>query len=274
MFSVKKLSGAIGAELAGVDLTNNLSEEILVSINEHLVKHEVVFFRDQDISWEQHVKLGKFFGPLQSHPAYNSPPNYPEITILESTKDNPSKIECWHTDMTFLKNPPLCSILRSKICPSKGGDTMWSSMTAAYESLSESMKNFLKNLTAEHDFCHGFKESIAEPGGRERLKDAIKNNPPVIHPVIRTHPITKRKAIFVNPLFTTKINELSKSESDALLEFLYSYSITPEFTCRFSWTPNSIAIWDNRCTFHKPINDYFPEHRLLERITVDGDEPF
>ena len=107
-----------------------------------------------------------------------------------------------------------------------------------------------------------------------RLKDAIKNNPPVIHPVIRTHPITKRKAIFVNPLFTTKINELSKSESDALLEFLYSYSITPEFTCRFSWTPNSIAIWDNRCTLHKPINDYFPEHRLLERITVDGDEPF
>ena len=96
----------------------------------------------------------------------------------------------------------------------------------------------------------------------------------VVHPVIRTHPITKRKAIFVNPLFTTKINELSKSESDALLEFLYSYSITPEFTCRFSWTPNSIAIWDNRCTLHKPINDYFPEHRLLERITVDGDEPF
>ena len=106
------------------------------------------------------------------------------------------------------------------------------------------------------------------------VKDAIKNNPPVVHPVIRTHPITKRKAIFVNPLFTTKINELSKSESDALLEFLYSYSITPEFTCRFSWTPNSIAIWDNRCTLHKPINDYFPEHRLLERITVDGDEPF
>ena len=274
MFSVKKLSGCIGAELSGVDLTSDLDKSVLDEIEKQLLEHEVIFFRDQDISWQQHKEIAEHFGSLQSHPAYSSPDGYPEITILESTAEKPTKIESWHTDMTFLQSPPLCSILRSKICPPKGGDTMWSSMNGAYENLSPAMQSFLSDKTAEHDFSYGFKESIAEPGGRERLKDAIEENPPVCHPVIRTHPQTGKKSIFVNPLFTTKINELSKQESDALLKFLYDHSITPEFTCRFSWTPNAIAIWDNRCTQHKPINDYFPAHRLLERITVDGDTPY
>jgi len=166
------------------------------------------------------------------------------------------------------------SILRSKICPPSGGDTLWSSMTSAYEALSQPMKDFLDNLNAEHDFSHGFKESLAEPGGRERLKDAIKDNPPVIHPVIQTHPESGKKVIFVNTLFTTKIIELSADESNSILNFLYDYIKTPEFTCRFSWEPNSIAFWDNRSTQHKPVNDYFPSHRMLERITIDGNKPY
>ena len=274
MFELKLLSGALGAELHGVNLAKDLSNDVLKEIRRLLVEHEVIFFRDQDISHEQHKQIAHFFGPLQTHPAYGTVPDFPEITILESTAEKPTKIEKWHTDMTFREHPPMGSILRSKICPPSGGDTLWSSMTSAYEALSQSMKDFLDNLNAEHDFSHGFKESLAEPGGRERLKDAIKDNPPVTHPVIQTHPESGKKVIFVNTLFTTKIIELSEDESNSILNFLYDYIKTPEFTCRFSWEPNSIAFWDNRSTQHKPVNDYFPSHRMLERITIDGNKPY
>ena len=274
MFELKLLSGALGAELYGVNLAKDLSNDVLKEMRRLLVEHEVIFFRDQDISHEQHKQIAHFFGPLQTHPAYGTVPDFPEITILESTAEKPTKIEKWHTDMTFREHPPMGSILRSKICPPSGGDTLWSSMTSAYEPLSQPMKDFLDNLNAEHDFSHGFKESLAEPGGRERLKDAIKDNPPVIHPVIQTHPESGKKVIFVNTLFTTKIIELSADESNSILNFLYDYIKTPEFTCRFSWEPNSIAFWDNRSTQHKPVNDYFPSHRMLERITIDGNKPY
>ena len=274
MFEVKLLGGALGAELYGVNLAQDLSNDVLKEIRRLLVEHEVIFFRDQDISHEQHKQIAHFFGPLQTHPAYGTVPDFPEITILESTIEKPTKIEKWHADMTFREHPPMGSILRSKICPPSGGDTLWSSMTSAYEALSKPMKDLLDNLNAEHDFSHGFKESLAEPGGRERLKDAIKDNPPVIHPVIRTHPESGKKVIFVNTLFTTKIIELSSDESNAILNFLYDYIKTPEFTCRFNWEPNCIAFWDNRSTQHKPVNDYFPSHRMLERITIDGNKPY
>jgi len=136
------------------------------------------------------------------------------------------------------------------------------------------MQRFLSGLTAEHDFSHGFKESLSEPGGRERLGQAVADNPPVQHPVIRTHPESGKKVIFVNSLFTTRILGVGKKESQALLEFLFEHITTPEYSCRFQWKPNSIAIWDNRSTQHKPINDYFPAHRRLERITIDGDTPY
>ena len=274
MFKVKLIGGALGAELHGVDLATNLSDKVLTIIRELLLEHKVIFFRNQSISHEQHKQMANFFGPLQTHPAYGTVPDFPEITILESTAEHPSKIEEWHTDMTFRKHPPMGSILRSKICPPNGGDTLWSSMTSAYDGLSQPIKDFLDNLNAEHDFSYGFKESLAEPGGREKLKDAVKANPPVIHPVIRIHPESGKKVIFVNSLFTTRILELSNNESRSILNFLYQHVTTPEFTCRFNWEPNSIAFWDNRSTQHKPVNDYFPEHRMLERITIDGDKPF
>ena len=274
MFTVKLIGGALGAELHGVDLATNLSDKVLTVIRELLVEHEVIFFRNQNISHQQHKQMANFFGPLQTHPAYGTVQDFPEITILESTAENPSKIEEWHTDMTFRQHPPMGSILRSKICPPNGGDTLWSSMTSAYDGLSRPIKDFLDNLSAEHDFSYGFKESLAEPGGREKLEDAVKANPPVIHPVIRIHPESGKKVIFVNSLFTTKILELGSSESRSILNFLYDHVKTPEFTCRFNWEPNSIAFWDNRSTQHKPVNDYFPAHRMLERITIDGDKPF
>ena len=274
MFTVKPIAGALGAELHGVDLTTELTDEVLAEIKRLLVEHQVIFFRDQDISPAQHKKLAESFGPLQTHPAYGTVEGFPEITILESTPEEQTKIEAWHTDMTFRKHPPLGAVLRSKIIPPKGGDTLWSSMTAAYDALSPAMQTFLSGLTAVHDFSYGFKESIAEPGGRERLAKAIADNPPVEHPVIRTHPESGKKVLFVNSLFTTHIVGLPQAESDAILKFLYELVVTPELTCRFQWQPNSIAIWDNRSTQHKPINDYFPAHRRLERITIDGDKPY
>ena len=274
MFTVKPLAAALGVELSGVDFASELTQEVFREVRRLLVKHQVIFFRDQDISPQQHHDLAASFGPLQTHPAYGTVEGFPEITILESTAENPSKIEAWHTDMTFRQHPPMGAVLRSKVIPEQGGDTLWASMTAAYDALSAQMKEFLSGLTAEHDFSWGFKESLAEPGGRERLAEAVANNPPVVHPVIRTHPESAKKVLFVNSLFTTRILELEKQESAALLEFLYEHVATPEFSCRFNWEPNTIAIWDNRSTQHKPINDYFPAHRMLHRIVIDGDMPY
>ena len=274
MLDIKPLAGALGAEIEGIDLSAELTEESRLRLRKLLNEYQVIFFRDQDIGPAQQRELALSFGPLQTHPAYETVEGFPEITILESTADKPTKIEAWHTDMTFREHPPLGAVLKSVISPSRGGDTLWSSMTAAYDGLSFQMQQFLEGLNAVHDFSWGFKESLAEPGGRERLADAVAANPPVRHPVIRTHPETGKKVIFVNSLFTTHIEGLRPSESDALLSFLYDHITTAEYTCRFQWRANSIAIWDNRSTQHKPINDYFPAHRRMERITIDGDKPY
>ena len=274
MLDIKPLAGALGAEIGGMDLSKDLDEQDLLRLRKLLNEYEVIFFREQDIDPARQKALALTFGPLQTHPAYATVEGFPEITILESTADKPTKIEAWHSDMTFRQHPPLGTVLKSVIVPDKGGDTLWSSMTTAYDALSQPMKTLLDGLTAVHDFSHGFKESLAEPGGRERLASAVADNPPVRHPVIRVHPETGRKVIFVNTLFTTHIEGLSKSESTAILEFLYQHIQCDEFTCRFHWAPHSIAIWDNRSTQHKPINDYFPAHRRMERITIDGDKPY
>jgi taurine dioxygenase len=274
MLEIKPLAGALGAEIHGLDLSTDLGEENTLRLRKLLNEYEVIFFRDQDISPARQKALALTFGPLQTHPAYDTVEGFPEITILESTGEKPTKIEAWHSDMTFRQHPPMGTVLKSVIVPSRGGDTMWSSMTAAYNALSADMQRFLEGLTAVHDFSHGFRESLAEAGGRERLAEAVAANPPVQHPVVRTHPETGKKVIFVNSLFTTHIEGLSARESEAILQMLYEHITTPEFTCRFQWRPHSIAIWDNRSTQHKPINDYFPAHRRLHRITIDGDKPY
>ena len=274
MITPKPMSGALGAEIEGIDLTLPLSIHDYKKIRNLLIEHEVIFFRNQDISPAQQKELAGSFGPLQTHPAYETVEGFPEITILESTEKKPTKIEAWHSDMTFRLHPPLGSLLRSKIIPDRGGDTLWASATTAYDALSVSMQQFLDGLVAVHDFRHGFKESLAEEGGPERLAQAIKDNPPVEHPVIQTHPESGKKVIFVNSLFTTHILGMKKSESRAILDFLFEHLVTPEFTCRFSWEPNCVALWDNRSTQHKPINDYFPAHRQLHRITIFGDLPY
>jgi len=272
--NVKRVAGAIGAELQAINLADGIDGELAATLRALLNEHEVLFLRDQAISAADQKALAEVFGPLQTHPAYGTVEGFPEVMILESTRDNPSKIEVWHSDMTFRQHPPSVTVLRGITIPEVGGDTLFASMTAAYDGLSPGMQSYLEGLTAVHDFSHGFRESLAEPGGRERLADAVATNPPVRHPVVQTHPETGKKVLFVNALFTTHIDGLPPLESAEVLQFLWRHASLPEFTCRFSWTPDSLVLWDNRSTQHKPVNDFFPATRRLHRVVSEGDQPY
>ena len=273
MAKIIKEDFALGATIGDIDLKQPLDDELTGFIAKALAENEVIFFRNQDITPEQHRAFALNFGQLQSHPVYPTIEDFPEITILENDEKNPSKIEKWHTDMTFKKIPPLGSILLGKIIPEKGGDTLFASLSAAYSDLPEDLKRSLETMTAIHSFEYGFKESLAEPYGREKLAQALIDNPPVEHPVVCTHPVTGKKLIYVNSLFTLKINSLSDSESSKLLEFLCDHIKKEKYQCRFSWEINSIAFWDNRSVIHKPDNDYWPQLRRMERITIDNTTP-
>jgi len=270
MAKIIKEDSALGATITDIDLKQPLEEKLTVFIAKALAENEVIFFRNQDITPEQHRAFALNFGQLQSHPVYPTIKGFPEITILENDEKNPSKIEKWHTDMTFKKIPPLGSILLGKVIPEKGGDTLFASLSAAYSDLPLDLKQSLEEMTAVHSFEYGFKESLAEPYGREKLAQALIDNPPVEHPVVCTHPVTGKKLIYVNSLFTLKINSLSDSESSELLEFLCDHIKKEKYQCRFSWEINSIAFWDNRSVIHKPDNDYWPQLRRMERITIDN----
>ncbi len=267
------LAGALGAEVSGIDLRQPIDDALFAALEAGLLEHQVLFFRDQAIEPSHHRALARRFGEPVPHPAYASIDGFAEINVLESTAEHPTRIDTWHTDMTFLESPPLGSVLRGRIIPARGGDTMFASLFAAWEGLSERMQRYLDGLAAWHSFAHGFRHSLAEPGGWERLGAAVRANPPVRHPVVRTHPRSGRRALFVNRLFTTHIEGLREAESDALLRFLFAHLETPEFSCRFRWTPEAIAFWDNRATLHRPVNDFFPAHRRMERITIGGDRP-
>lgn len=270
---LRKAAGALGAFVDAVDLTdasgNTAAHE---AIAHALHEHQVLFFPAQDITPAALEAFARGFGDLLDHPAYPKVENT-AVQILESTPDNPSKIELWHSDMTFSATPPSLTIVHGKVIPAYGGDTLWSSAAAAFDACSQPMQEMLLALTAEHDFAHGFRESLAEPGGRERLQGAIDANPPVVHPLVRTHPDSGRKAIYVNPLFTTRIVELQEDESDALLKLLFQLCVVDELTVRLDWQPNTVVVWDNAVTLHKPVNDFFPQHRMLHRLTVQGSAP-
>lgn len=274
-WSVRPLADALGAEILGANLSK-IRQQDFEAIHEALLEHQVIFFRDQaEFTPAAHKSLALMFGPVQTHPAYPHVDGFPEITVLENDRDRPSLIEKWHTDMTFSTTPPLGSILHGVIIPDGGrGDTEFLSMAAAYDALEPSLQQRLAGLEAEHSFEFGFKESLAQPGGRERLAQAVADNPPIVHPVVRTHPKSGRQALFVNGLFTTRILALPTAESEELLAFLCAHMEEQRFRCRFRWQPDSVAIWDNRITQHRPVNDYWPAHRKLQRITIDGDRPF
>ena len=267
---VRKTTPIIGAEIFGVDLSKQLSNRQFEEIHLALMENLVVFFRDQKLSIEQHKAFGAHFGKLHVHPnAPKAVPEHPEILVIKA--DDTSKRvagEAWHSDVTCDEEPPMGSILYiQEVPPEGGGDTMFANMYAAYESLSEPMRNLLGGLTGIHDSSKA--HSDRKPGqGSDMLF------PRAEHPVVRVHPVTRRKLLFVNRGFTTRIPRLKKPESDALLSFLFQHIETPTLSCRFRWQRNSIAFWDNRCAQHQALFDYWPHKRYGHRVTICGDKPF
>ena len=267
--TLDKLTPVIGAEINGVDLSEPLSNRQLDELHRALAENLVIFFRDQTLTPQQHLVFGRLFGDLHVHPAAPHEEGMPELMTIYADKDSPrANGEGWHTDVSCDPEPPMGTILYIKRCPPKGGDTLFASMYAAYEALSERMRTYLSGLTAIHDGEHVYRGLFDDHGQAERA-----TYPRAEHPVVRTHPVTGKKALFVNRGFTTRILGIPIDESDAILRYLYEHMENPLFQCRFRWQPSSIAFWDNRCTQHRAMWDYWPHTRSGSRVTVKGDKP-
>ena len=266
---LRKLTPQCGAEVDGVDVSQRLDDVHIAALHEALAEHGVLFFRDQRLTPEQHKAFGRRFGELHLHPAWpRLLPGHPEIMEIY-TDENSKRIagEDWHSDVSCDPEPPLGTILYMLEVPPVGGDTLFASMYAAYEALSAPMKRLLDAMTAVHDGETTYR------GRYEGMREA-ESYPSAEHPVIRTHPVSGRKALFVNRIFTRRIVQLHEHESDAVLEMLFRHIETPEFQCRFRWQPGSIAFWDNRCVQHHALWDYYPQRRRGLRVTIRGDRPY
>lgn len=266
----------LGAEISGLDLDRTLSNAEAELLRDAWLRFKVMFIRDQDISHESHLRLGKIFGALEGHPVLPHVEGYPEILRIEGVeglKLTPETVagfqayNKWHTDVTFREQPSITSILRARILPPLGGDTMWADTAAAYAGLPQAVKDQIENLDAEHDILKGFGDRVSD----ERRAELQQNFPAVRHPVVRVHPETGEKILYVNFTFTTRILGLPEDESDRLLHFLSDRIKVPEYHVRFRWSPNAIGLWDNRSTQHYAVGDYWPLQRVLERVTVSGD---
>jgi taurine dioxygenase len=263
---IRPLTPALGAEVFGIDLSAPLSSSDIESIRRALVAHQVIFFRDQHMSLEQHIQLGKRFGSLHVHPlAAGNHPEHPELLRIHADENSQRAAgEDWHTDVSCEEEPPMGSMLYLTDVPPSGGDTMFCSMYAAYDALSRPMQQFLEGLSAVHDGAKVWTKYNMTPSRPFARTE---------HPIVAVHPDTGRKLLFVNKVFTSHIPALSAKESDALLDMLYRHIENPRFMCRFRWQPNSIAFWDNRCTQHQAIFDYFPARRSGYRVTINGTRP-
>ena len=273
---IRPLTPTIGAVIEGVDLGQGVSADLAEALRQALLAHQVIFFEDQHLTPVQHRDFAARFGALHTHPLYPGVPEAPELFILDNHAGNPTDNDAWHTDVTFIETPPMGSILYAKSLPASGGDTIWANMKAAYEALSPSFREFLAGLDAVHDFARGFPQGgiVAGSAGAEKHAKAVAEHPPVIHPVVRTHPETGADGLFVNFGFTERIKGLRRKESDAILGMLFEHVTRPEFQVRFRWSDNALAFWDNRVTQHYAVNDYLPNRRIMNRATILGDRPF
>ncbi|MDA0305959.1 MAG: TauD/TfdA family dioxygenase [Proteobacteria bacterium] len=263
---------ALGAEIGGVDLSAPLADDVIGEIRAALVQYGVIFFRDQDISPGQHLAFAKRFGDLVDYPMVKGLDEYPEIVPvvkLENEIHNFGGI--WHSDTTYLAEPPLGAILVARELPPAGGDTLFANMAMAYDELSDAMKTMLSGLIAVNSSA---KDTVAK-SREERQKGMAAVPEPLIaeHPVVRTHPETGRKILYVNIGHSIAIKGMAGGESGPLLDFLFAHQRRDEYTCRFQWQPGSIAFWDNRMTQHYPLNDYHGHRRVMHRITLAGDVP-
>jgi len=274
--TITPISSALGAQIDGVDLTRPLSPLQRDAIQQALLEYQVIFFKQQSITPQQQARFAANFGDLHIHPIYPNVPEQPEVLVLDTAVTDVRDNAVWHTDVTFLPTPALGAVLSAKQLPAFGGDTLWASGIAAFEGLSRPLQVLLDGLTATHDFTKSFplERFGSTPEDLQRWEQTRKNNPPLSHPVIRTHPVSGRKSLFVNEGFTTRINELSEAESEAILKLLFAHSTRPEYTIRWRWQENDVAFWDNRVTQHYAVDDYRPNRRVMHRATILGDAPF
>jgi taurine dioxygenase len=266
--AIEKLTPIIGAEIDGIDLAQPLGNRQIDELHRARAENLVIFFRDQQLSEDQHLAFGRLFGELHIHPAAPSVAGKPELMIIHADKDSPrANGEGWHSDVSCDTAPPMGSILYIRKCPPYGGDTLFASMYAAYDALSDRMKAYLDGLTAEHSGDH-YRGQYANYGIADKAE-----YPRAEHPVVRTHPVTGKKALYVNKGFTRRIIGIPLDESEGILDYLYEHMANPLFQCRFRWQENSIAFWDNRCVQHHAMWDYWPHTRSGNRVTVRGDRP-
>nr|ACF98187.1 putative alpha-ketoglutarate-dependent taurine dioxygenase [uncultured bacterium 1114] len=272
--TIERSAGALGAEINGLDLSQDLDGEIVAQIRAALLEHLVVFFRDQTMTPQQLVAFGRRFGMPVEYPFVKGTPEAPEvIEVLKLEHEKVNFGGIWHSDTTYLAEPPMGSMLLAAEVPPFGGDTLFANMFLAYESLSARMRELLDGLTAisssaKADVSRTREDRIASnPGGGAKTVYEAE------HPVVRTHPESGRKGLYVNIAHTVRFGGMTAEESEPLLAFLFRHQTKPEFTCRFRWQPGSLAFWDNRSTQHNPINDYHGYRRRMLRITLAGDRP-
>ena len=269
---VRPINGFIGAEIKGIDLRRPLSPVDFRVVHDALVQFEVIVMRGQDITIDQQMALGALFGELSIHPFSPNLEDKPEVIILDYSADNPPALtDIWHADETFREAPPLGTILRAKVVPEVGGDTLFSSMSAAYRGLSERMKEHIHGLEALHDFKPW--RPLFGHSDRAKLRRLEDEFPNPWHPVVRVHPVSGRRILNVNQQFCVRIKDLKPDESDALLAFLYRQAAIPEYQLRVKWEPDMVVMWDNRSVLHYAAHDYYPARRTMERVTVKGDRP-
>ena len=273
-FQLTPYSPTIGGEISGIDLRQPLTDDQVEGIRAALLDRKVLFFRDQNITTDQHLDFARNFGDLEVHPFAPHKDGYPEILAITHDRDHPGQENGWHSDVTWRQQPSLGSVLRCIECPSRGVDTLFADMYAAYDGLPAAIQELVEGRIALHDF-EGFRARLRKRGATEaELEDFNKAYPNPQHPLIRSHPETGRKGIYVNAAFTKHIIGMERKESARLLAILYHQASIPEYQCRFHWAANSMALWDNRACQHYAASDYWPQVRRVERATIIGDTPF
>ena len=270
---VRPVAGTLGAEIGGVDLAADLPDATVAEIRRAWLRHQVVFFRDQDLDLDHYQAFAERMGEPVEYPFVKGLEGHPKIiTIAKLEHETVNFGGVWHSDTTYLERPPMATMLLAREVPDAGGDTLWTSMYAAYETLSPGLQQMLDGLRAVNtsamaDVSKTREDRIRDTGfEEERTYEAV-------HPVVRTHPETGRKALYVNPAHTARFEGWTEEESRPLLDLLCTHAVRPEFTVRFRWRPGSLALWDNRCVWHNPINDYHGHRRVMHRITLAGDVP-
>lgn len=271
---IRRVAGALGAEVEGVDLSQDLDAETVAELRRAWLEHLVIFFHDQPLAPAAFLAFARRFGEVIEYPFVKGLDDYPEIIpVLKLEHERVNFGGIWHSDTAYLDVPPMASMLIAREVPPAGGDTLFASMYLAYETLSEGMRRLLDGLVAVNSSAKADVTRTREDRTRDRPRDDARREYVASHPVVRVHPETGRRALYVNVAHTVRFEGMTEEESAPLLEYLFRHQVRPEFTCRFRWRPGSIAFWDNRCTQHNPVNDYHGHRRLMHRITLAGDRP-